>query len=299
MQTNNIYINKEIQNIALKVTMAIAIVLVAHSVLLAVSAKTIKKLNLDKLQVTFLESTLITLFIVAGIWFLISRFDKGSTNSIGLNKLPKAIASFSFGVGLLLVPLFLSLIVTELAGWAEIKVNWQGARGDLILLGMLSVFITDAFPEELVFRGYIFSQLLNKYSTWKSAIVTTLLFVMFPIILFPIKALLGPDLTTGFVNNISLGYLGYMLLFGAFAMYLRILTKSIWAGIGFHLMFVYMNQLIGLNDFNLIQFSSFTNELNVQLTFGIFLILSFILLFTYPKIKGAKLRKLSPTESLS
>ena len=156
---------------------------------------------------------------------------------------------------------------------------------------MLSVFITDAFPEELVFRGYIFGQLLTKYSKLKSAVFTTVVFVLFPIILFPVKSIMGPGLTEGLVNNISLGYLGYMILFGAFAMYLRILTNSIWTGIGFHLMFVYMNQLIGLNNYNLIQFSSFTNELNVQLTFGICLILSFILLFIYPKIKGTVMIK--------
>lgn len=208
--------------------------------------------------------------------------------SIGLNNLPKAIINFSFGFGLLIAPLLLSLVVTETAGWAVIQINWQGARVDLILLGMLSVFITDAFPEELVFRGYIFSELTRKFSKWKSACMTTILFFIFPVILFPVKALLGPDITTGIVSSISVGYLGYMILFGAFAMYLRVLTGSIWTGIGFHLMFVYMNQLIGLNDFNLIQFSSFTNELNVQLTFGIFLILTFIILFTYPKIKKLK-----------
>ena len=159
----------------------------------------------------------------------------------------------------------------------------------MILLGMLSVFITDALPEELVFRGYIFSNLLTKFVKWKSAIITTLLFVLFPLILYPIKSLLGSDLTTGIVNNISIGYIGYMLFFGAFAVYLRILTKSIWTGVGFHLMFVYINQLIGIDNTNLIQFTTFTNELTVQLTFGIFLILTFIGLFFYPKLRGIKL----------
>lgn len=278
---------------AIRVAIAIAIVLFTQTVLLALSALTIKQLNLGQMQISFLESTFMALFITTGIWILSSRFGKGNRGSLGLNKFPKAIACFCFGLGLLLVPLVLSLLFTELAGWAEIKVNWKGARGDLFLLGMLSVFITDAFPEELVFRGYIFGQLRHQYTMWKSAIVTTILFVLFPILLFPIKALMGPNLTTGIVNGISVGYIGYMLLFGAFAMYLRIRTNSIWTGIGFHLMFVYMNQLIGLNDYNLVQFSSFSNELNVQLTFGIFLVLSFILLFTFPRIKKIQLKKLS------
>lgn len=263
--------------------------LFAATFLLAISAKTLKTLQLDALQISFLESSIITLFILLGIWFLRKRIDRGTPVSIGLNNFYEALIKFILGYGLLLAPLIISLLIAQMAGWAQIKVNWQGAQIGMILLGMLSVFITDALPEELVFRGYIFSNLLTKYVKWKSAIITTLLFVLFPVMMYPIKGLLGSDLTTGLVNSISLGYLGYMLFFGAFAMYLRVLTKSIWTGLGFHLMFVYINQLIGLEDTNLIQFSSFNNELPVQLTFVLSLMLTFIVLFFYPKLKGVKL----------
>lgn len=272
-----------------RITLAFIIVLVAQTLLLAISANTIKTLPLEDLEISFLESSLITLFITLGIVFLRRRLDRGVPISIGLNKFIPAVTRFFIGFGLLLAPLVISLIITEIAGWAEIKMNWQAAQIDMILLGMLSVFVTDAFPEELVFRGYIYSNLLQKLVKWKSAVITTLLFVLFPIVLFPIKGLLGPDITTGLVNNISMGYLGYMLFFGAFAMYLRIITKSIWTGIGFHLMFVYMNQIIGLEKTDLIQFSTFTSQLPVQLTFGICLILTFIALLAYPKISGMKL----------
>ena len=289
MKTNIINTNKESSNLVIKIVSAFIIILVALTLLLAISAKTIKTLNLDGIQISFLESSSITLFIVLGIWLLRKRLDRGSPISIGLNNIPQGLTKFILGFGLLLAPLLISLLIIQVAGWAEIKVNWQGAQIDMILLGMLSVFITDALPEELVFRGYIFSNLLTKFVKWKSAIITTLLFVLFPLILYPIKSLLGSDLTTGIVNNISIGYIGYMLFFGAFAVYLRILTKSIWTGVGFHLMFVYINQLIGIDNTNLIQFTTFTNELTVQLTFGIFLILTFIGLFFYPKLRGIKL----------
>jgi len=289
MKTNIINTNKESSNLVIKIVSAFIIILVALTLLLAISAKTIKTLNLDGIQISFLESSSITLFIVLGIWLLRKRLDRGSPISIGLNNIPQGLTKFILGFGLLLAPLLISLLIIQVAGWTEIKVNWQGAQIDMILLGMLSVFITDALPEELVFRGYIFSNLLTKFVKWKSAIITTLLFVLFPLILYPIKSLLGSDLTTGIVNNISIGYIGYMLFFGAFAVYLRILTKSIWTGVGFHLMFVYINQLIGIDNTNLIQFTTFTNELTVQLTFGIFLILTFIGLFFYPKLRGIKL----------
>ncbi len=281
--------SKVSSKLILKIAAAYIITLFAHTFLLAASAKTIKTWNLGEIQTMFLESSIITLFIVLGIWILRKRLDYGNPNSIGLSNFYKASLKFILGYGILLFPLIISLLITQLAGWAELKINWQDAQVDMILLGMLSVLITDALPEELVFRGYIFSNLLTNFVKWKSAIITTVLFVLFPIILFPLKSFLGSEITTGIVNNISIGYLAYMILFGAFAIYLRILTKSIWTGVGFHLMFVYMNQLIGIKPTNLIQFSNFENELLVQLTFGILLITTFISLFIYPKFKGIKL----------
>ena len=89
--------------------------------------------------------------------------------------------------------------------------------------------------------------------------------------------------------SVTIGYLTYMLFFGAFALYLRVLTKSIWTGVGFHLMFVFMNQLIGLEPTNLIQFSEFSSERPVQITLIRMLGLTFIALLAYPKLKGLKL----------
>lgn len=289
MKTSINNITKDSSNLIVKIASAFFLTLFAFTFLLAISSKTIKTLNLNAHQISFLESSIITLFIILGIWILRKRLDRGNPLSIGINKFSQGFPKFILGYGLLLIPLIISLLITQLAGWAEIKINWEGAQIDMILLGMLSVFITDALPEELVFRGYIFSNLLTRFVKWKSALITTLLFVLFPILLYPIKGFLGSDITTGIVSNLSAGYLIYMVFFGAFAMYLRILTKSIWTGVGFHLMFVYINQLIGQDATNLIQFSSFSKELPVQLTFGILLILTFIALFFYPKLKGFKL----------
>jgi hypothetical protein len=100
---------------------------------------------------------------------------------------------------------------------------------------------------------------------------------------------MGSDITTGLVNSISVGYISYLLFFGAFAVYLRVLTNSVWTGIGFHLMFVYINQIMGLESTNLIQFSNFTSETPAQITFILLLSLTFIALIAYPRIKGINL----------
>lgn len=271
-----------------RIVFAFLLVLIVLTIPLILATIAQRTFNLSELTRHLSQSVLVSAFVVVGIWQLRKRLDQGKPVSIGIGDLKGALLKLLLGIGILAVPLILSLITTEIAGWAEIKINWQRAQPEMILLGMLSVFLTDALPEELVFRGYIFSNLSDKFSVRKSAIITTALFVIFPVILIPIQGLLGSLVTAGIVSSISGGYLAYLLFFGIFAVYLRILTNSIWTGVGFHLMFVYFNQLIGIENTNLIQFSEYTNELPSQLSLGFYLLLTFIALLVYPWIKSRK-----------
>jgi hypothetical protein len=88
--------------------------------------------------------------------------------------------------------------------------------------------------------------------------------------------------------QITGGYLITLFIFGAFVQYLRVLTKSIWVGVGFHLFFVQMNQLIGLSDNSLIQLSGTESELPAQITLISLLALVFIGLIAYSFIQKRK-----------
>lgn len=228
-------------NLNIRILLSMLLCLAALTIPLILAAYVQDTMSLDKEQQKNLQSVLVTCFVVLGIWQMRIHIDRGLPKSIGLGNYYSALLKFLFGFGLLVVPLLITLLITVLAGWGKVTFNWQSAQGGLILLAMLSVFLTDAFPEELIFRGYIFSNLIEKFTKWQSAIMTTILFVLFPVILLPIQKLLGSSVLTGVVNSVSVGYLTYMLFFGAFALYLRVLTKSIWTGVGFHLMFVFMN----------------------------------------------------------
>ena len=276
-------------NLELRIILAFILCLVALSFSLVFAGYAGKLFEFSSLQQRIFKSFLVSCIVAVGIWQLRKRLDRGHPVSIGIGNFRQAILNFLLGFGLLLVPLIISLLIISLSSWAQISLNWQSAQIDMILLGMLLVFLTDAFPEELVFRGYIFTNLLEKFVKWKSALISLVLFVLFPAIFLPIKNLLWPDITSGIVNEISIGYIGYLLFFGAFAIYLRVLTKSIWTGVGFHLMFVYMNQIMGLESTNLVQFSELTNEGLSQITFVSLLLLTFVGLIVYPKIIGVKL----------
>ena len=287
---------KPTSNLNSRIVLAMILSLAALLLSVVFGSYADKLWGITQLQRNILESLLVAFIAAVGVWQLRKRLDQGLPVSIGIGNFKEAVLKLLLGFGLLLVPLIISLVITAMSGWAQISLNWQGAQIDMILLGMFLVFLTDAFPEELIFRGYIFSNLLVKFVKWKSALISLLLFVLLPLIYFPIKGLLGPGITTGIVESLSFGYIVNVLFFGAFAIYLRVLTKSIWTGIGFHLMFVYINQIMGLESTNLIQFSTFSNEGLTQITFISLLLLTFVGLIAYPKIMGMDLNWFSRTK---
>jgi membrane protease YdiL (CAAX protease family) len=176
-------------------------------------------------------------------------------------------------------------------GWAVLKFNSDAAYLNALFLGLLVVFLFEALPEELAFRGFIYSNLNTKFARWKSGLITVGLFVLLPVLLTPVqKYVLGmQDVYVGGSSSIAVSYVITMFLFGSFVQYLRILTGTIWTGVGFHLLFVYINHLIGLDANKLIQFTEVTNESGLQIAFGISLLLMFLSLILYPKISGKSL----------
>ncbi|MDX2361516.1 MAG: CPBP family intramembrane metalloprotease [Crocinitomicaceae bacterium] len=228
--------------------------------------------------------------ILSGIWLLRNRLDKGTPRSIGLGKFKPSILKFLLGMGLIIVPLILTLSIGQLAGWGNVTVHFEESIVVPLIGGMIVVFFFEALPEELLFRGYIFSNLNTKYKRWISALITIGLFAILPVILgFVQKYVIGMDIAFGGSDTITLSYFLNMIFFGAFVQYLRILTGSVWTGIGFHLIFVFMNHLIGLEPTNFIQVSDFDSEVPVQITLLSSIALVFITLLLYPKITKRKL----------
>jgi uncharacterized protein len=158
------------------------------------------------------------------------------------------------------------------------------------MLGVLTVFLFEALPEELVFRGYIFSTLNVRFRKWKAALISIFSFVLLPVVLVQIQRyILGMEVSVGRTDHIELSYLITMLLFASFIQYLRILTGSIWTGIGFHLVFVYINRMIGTEDYNLIQLSNISSEQPMQIVLICSLLLVFLFVILYPVLTKKKL----------
>ena len=215
-----------------------------------------------------LQACLVGLIAIVGIWLVRTKSDTYWPSSFGLARPKKAFGQFLFGFGLIAVPLLITISLSVLFGWTDISFNVTSGILVAAVIGLVSTFFTDAITEELIFRGYIFGMIKERSNTWKSSLITTALFVVFPIIVITIQDLIGIASTM----PLSGGYLITLLFFGSFVQYLRVLTGSIWTGVGFHLFFVQMNQLIGITDTSFVQFSETGSELPFQITLGVLLL---------------------------
>lgn len=236
-----------------------------------------------------MKALFIGLIVILGILILRNKIDKGIPKKIGLAKTNTAFKHLLIGMGFIVVPLIITICVSKAFNWTDFSFNINEAIITSILLGFLSTFFTDALSEELIFRGYIFSNLHQHYNLWKSSLITLAVFVIAPIFIISIQNVFNIQ---GSVP-LSGGYIINLLFFGAFMQYLRIIFKSIWVGVGFHLIFVHMNQFMGITNDRLIQFSENYNEKPIQVTLLILLLIILIGLILYPILQKRKQKKLT------
>lgn len=171
-------------------------------------------------------SVLVVPLIVFGRRFLDQRLWEG----LQLTSLRIGWRSALFGAACWLVAASLGVTVTLALGWARIDVGAPSA--EIILLALylpVLVFLYEAFPEELIFRGYFYCNLADRYARWVAVVGQAVLFTLFGV---AIGAAVSVDrIILLFTFSIILGVL-------------RVITDNLWASIGFHLAFQWMTQFI-------------------------------------------------------
>jgi len=240
--------------------------------------------------VYLLRALAVSAVVVTGIWWLRTRRDGLSMVDLGIPGMPRALQEFGWGIGIVALPLAASSILGNSLGWVDMSLNMSWSALGAIGVGAATVFLFEAVPEELVFRGYIYRNFSSRHRRWVAAVITTALFVLLPLILVQIQSrVFGTEITIGGSSSITVGYLITLTIFGLFVQYLRILTGAIWTGIGFHLAFVYMNRLVGPDPGNVLQFGEITNSMAMQITALGLVGLLLVFLVAYPWIVGRRL----------
>lgn len=154
--------------------------------------------------------------------------DRRPLTGLGLENPRTAWRPFLVGVVAFLLPSALGLSIALATGWVELQpqVPWSTILGWAALLIIL-VFLFEALPEELIFRGYLQRNLTTVLPPWVAVIGQALLFTVFGTGLWVVSEGWGVLAERG-------------IMFFAVAVVLGLLhiqTGSLWTPIGYHLAF--------------------------------------------------------------
>lgn len=137
----------------------------------------------------------------------------------------------------LMIPIFLVAIGAIIAHFSGL-ITIQGLHfsTNLILLILLNTgiaFLFEAFPEEVMLRGFLYSTLRLRFGRVMSVFLQTILFVLFPIGVTVLESLFrsGP-------MEITPDYVILIFLFGISLQLMRLITNNLWTSIGFHLAYL-------------------------------------------------------------
>ncbi len=174
-----------------------------------------------------------TLFalIVPAVVATTRLLDRAPLSGIGLTSLRHGGRHLLAGAACWLIPAAAGSAACLLLGWTEVAL--RGSVGEMLLTAgglLVLVFFYEAFPEELVFRGYLFSRLAARWGPWPAILAQAALFTLWGAV-------------NGGANSMS-----RIALFFAFSLVtglLRAVTGSVWTSIGFHLAFQTAAQLFG------------------------------------------------------
>ena len=167
--------------------------------------------------------------VVALIALLTRRADRSRLSDAGFARPGSGWRLASWGAGVWLVPAAAGFGVLALLGMPLTVAAPAGEVARTILLLFLAVLLTEALPEEAIFRGYVTTVLGTVTTGWRIVIAQAVLFALF-------GAVLRQDW-----NPLNLSLFAVMGIgFG----YLRMITGSIWMPIGFHAAFQTGAQLV-------------------------------------------------------
>ncbi|WP_096271929.1 CPBP family intramembrane glutamic endopeptidase [Paucisalibacillus globulus] len=193
---------------------------------------------------------LITAVLAIILIQVLLRTDKTSWKIVGQSTLKTNTFSFLLGLLLWTIPAMIGLLICLMFGWVEITVytNFNTLLLSILIL-FVTVFLIEALPEELIFRGYIYRYLNALFPHWSTIILQALLFTVFAYLIGAIYSVEQLQFIPGFA-----------IILGVF----RAISGNVWTSIGFHTAIMTATQILGpihghfnVNGFLTLQFIAF------------------------------------------
>lgn len=171
--------------------------------------------------------------LAIGLIAVLTRwFERRRLAELGLGGIGASTRAFAVGVAAWLLPAAIAFGVFAAIG-VPVTIALEAESWAVLTLVLLAVLLSEAIPEEVVFRGYVTRVLEERLHGWTVIIVQAVLFTLTAVLL------------RGGVDAVDLGmFVGMGIGLG----YLRMVTGSVWTTIGFHTAFQTASQLVFTHD---------------------------------------------------
>ncbi|WP_439593634.1 lysostaphin resistance A-like protein [Microbacterium sp.] len=178
---------------------------------------------------------LVFCLVVPMIVFARRFLDRRPWTGLMLQALPEAWRPFLLGVASFLIPSAVGLSIALVTGWLRVtSVLPPLELVAAISFTILTVLLLEAIPEELIFRGYIYRNLSATIAPIAAVFVQAVLFALLGTTLWVVTAGWGILLERGAI----------FLTMGVVLGVLRLIARSVWTPIGFHLAFQVVAQTL-------------------------------------------------------
>lgn len=177
------------------------------------------------------RAILATVVTLPLIWLARRYLDRRPWDTLGLATPRLAWRQMLAGMALWFVAAGIGLLVALTVAGVRISSSGSPSRElTLLALGLpVLVFLYEALPEELIFRGYVYRNLAGRLPRWLAVVIQAALFTLW-----------GAAITAAGSGERIIVFFTFSLILGM----LRAVTGSIWAGIGFHTAFQWIAQLL-------------------------------------------------------
>lgn len=167
--------------------------------------------------------------VIAVLVILVRWSGRRSLSAAGFTTASGDLRAFALGIASWSVPAVATFFVLRLLG-NPLQIPVAAAEFWLVFgLIFFAVLLTEAIPEELVFRGYVSAVLAERLPSWWVIGVQTALFVATAVFL------------RGGVSPLDVSLFAAM---GIVLGYVRLVTGSVWTAVGIHVAFQSASQLV-------------------------------------------------------
>lgn len=188
-----------------------------------------------------LTAVICLVLVVPLIMLLRQRVDRLPMAGLGLIRGRNAVLGVAVTGGSAAVVLGLG----TWAGWLEWGPIDSSKLVEFVIVNAVIAFALEAFPEELVFRGYVYDTLDRALRQWKAFLGTIVLFTFAgaasSVVYAVVGTLLGEQVPApGFAppGEDPVAYAVLYPIFGATLLIARITTGSLWTSIALHLTYL-------------------------------------------------------------